>query len=71
MHVFFLPQVEVEYVQDSVDLDPTDPMSRHFAKVMEAFKITDEDKEEEKRAEGAAAKKDARAAEETKVRKGK
>lgn len=33
------PEVEVEYVQDKLDLDPSDPIYRQFAKIFEAFKI--------------------------------
>lgn len=41
------PEVEVEYVQEKVDLDPTDPMYRTFSKIFDAFKIQEDDKTED------------------------
>merc|ERR1719319_1898816 len=35
------PDVEVEYIQETLDLDPTDPMYKTFSKIFEAFKIQD------------------------------
>jgi len=35
------PDVEVQYIEDSLDLNPTDPMYHHFMKIFEAFKLTD------------------------------
>lgn len=43
------PDVEVEYIQETLDLDPKDPMFKTFSKIFEAFKIQDpedENKEE-------------------------
>ena len=41
--------VEVEYIAEKLDLDKSDPMHRHFARILEAFKIKDssDDVEEE------------------------
>ncbi|KAH3853443.1 splicing factor 3B subunit 2-like isoform X2 [Dreissena polymorpha] len=36
------PDVQIEYVQEQLDLDPTDPNYFTFSKIFEAFKITDE-----------------------------
>ncbi|XP_060605446.1 splicing factor 3B subunit 2-like [Ruditapes philippinarum] len=36
------PDVQVEYVQEQLDLDPTDPNYFIFSKIFETFKITDE-----------------------------
>ena len=33
--------VEVEYIQEQLDLDPLDPMYRTFSKIFQAFKIVD------------------------------
>jgi len=35
------PDVEVEYIQEQLDLDPMDPMYRTFNKIFQAFKIVD------------------------------
>jgi len=35
------PDVEVEYIQEQLDLDPLDPMFRTFNKIFQAFKIVD------------------------------
>ena len=45
--------VEVEYVQDKLDMDPSDPMYRTFAKIFDAFKLKDDEEEaaERQRAE--------------------
>ena len=42
------PDVEVEYIQEKLDLDMTDPMHRQFSRIFEAFKIKDEDDEKKK-----------------------
>merc|ERR1719193_1553449 len=39
-------KVEVEYIQEELDLQPTDPMFRQFNKIFQAFKIEEEVKEE-------------------------
>ena len=51
------PEVEIEYVQEKLDMEPSDPMYRTFAKIFDAFKLKDEDDEEGKKeaaADGAA-----------------
>lgn len=46
------PDVEVEYVQASLDMDINDPMYSHFMSIFEAFKLTDPDqKADEKKPE--------------------
>ncbi|KAL4237418.1 Splicing factor 3B subunit 2 [Mactra antiquata] len=42
------PDVLVEYVQEQLDLDPTDPNYFTFSKIFEAFKIADESKDQPK-----------------------
>ena len=39
------PDVEVEYIQEKLELDMSDPMHRQFSRIFEAFKIKDEDDE--------------------------
>ena len=49
--------MEIEYVQESLDLDLSNPMYRQFAKIFDAFKIqegeegADKEKDERARAE--------------------
>merc|ERR1712013_692468 len=43
------PDVEVEYIQEQLDLDPLDPMYRTFNKIFQAFKIVDPAEEKEAR----------------------
>ncbi|KAH9505181.1 Splicing factor 3B subunit 2 [Bulinus truncatus] len=38
------PDVQIEYVQEQLELDPSDPSYHTFAKIFEAFKITEVDK---------------------------
>jgi len=40
------PEVEVEYIQEELALEPTDPLFRSFNKIFQAFKIVEEPKEE-------------------------
>ncbi|GAB6022130.1 Splicing factor 3B subunit 2 [Chamberlinius hualienensis] len=47
--------VEVQYVGDKVELNPTDPMFHHFMKIFETFKLTDPE-QARREAEEAAAK---------------
>ncbi|PVD26216.1 hypothetical protein C0Q70_13886 [Pomacea canaliculata] len=44
-------EVHIEYVQEQLELDPTDPNYHTFAKIFEAFKITEAEKAAEKPAE--------------------
>jgi len=39
------PDVEVEYIQETLDLAPKDPMYKTFSKIFEAFKIRDPEDE--------------------------
>merc|ERR1712002_827912 len=48
------PDVEVEYVQEQLDLDPLDPMYRTFNKIFQAFKIVDPAEEKAMREEEEA-----------------
>ncbi|XP_045613444.1 splicing factor 3B subunit 2 [Procambarus clarkii] len=44
------PNIEIEYIQDSIELDITDPNYRHFTKIFEAFRIAEpEPKAEEEK----------------------
>jgi splicing factor 3B subunit 2 len=40
------PEVEVEYIPEKLDLEPSDPMYRTFAKIFDAFKLQEEDEAE-------------------------
>lgn len=40
-------EVEVEYIQEQLDLAPTDPMFRTFNKIFQAFKIVEETKKDD------------------------
>lgn len=48
------PDVEVEYIQEQLDLDPLDPMYRTFNKIFQAFKIVDPAEEKAMREEEEA-----------------
>jgi len=48
------PDVEVEYIQEQLDLDPMDPMYRTFNKIFQAFKIVDPAEEKAMREEEEA-----------------
>ena len=39
------PDVEVEYIQDKLELDMSDPMYRQFSKIFEVFKIAENEEE--------------------------
>ena len=39
------PNVEVEYIQDKLDLDMSDPMYRTFSKIFEVFKIAENEED--------------------------
>jgi splicing factor 3B subunit 2 len=39
------PDVEVEYIQDTLEMDMSDPMYRQFSKIFEVFKIAENDEE--------------------------
>ena len=44
-------EVEIEYVQESLDLDLSNPMYRQFAKIFDAFKIQEPEQEEKEKEE--------------------
>jgi len=48
------PDVEVEYIQEQLDMDPLDPMYRTFNKIFQAFKIVDPAEEKAMREEEEA-----------------
>ncbi|GFR91296.1 splicing factor 3B subunit 2, partial [Elysia marginata] len=41
------PEVQVEYIQEQLELDPSDPNYHTFAKIFETFKITEPEKPKE------------------------
>ncbi len=48
------PDVEVEYIQEKLDLDMSDPMYRQFSKIFDAFKLAEDDEERLERERKAA-----------------
>ena len=52
------PDVEVEYIQDKLEMDMSDPMYRTFSKIFEVFKIAENEEEVKKDKKGADADKE-------------
>ncbi|XP_059156291.1 splicing factor 3B subunit 2-like [Physella acuta] len=52
------PDVIIEYVQEQLELDPTDPSYHTFARIFEAFKITEPEKPKEMKTEEKEEKKE-------------
>ena len=52
------PDVEVEYIQDALEMDMSDPMYRTFSKIFEVFKIAENDEEIKKDKKGTELDKD-------------
>ena len=52
------PDVEVEYIQDKLEMDMSDPMYRTFSKIFEVFKIAENEEEVNKDKKGEDADKE-------------
>lgn len=51
------PEVQVEYIQEQLELDPTDPNYHTFARIFETFKITEPERPKEVKVEDIAEEK--------------